>query len=84
MSDYYKPKKKSKTLIILSVIVLLALGYVCYNEIIIPYGDNKLQEGYQQGSLQIVLEQTQTGSFYFIENEEVIKEQLQQLCGRLN
>ncbi len=53
-----EPKKnKSKLIIIvISIILVLAIGYIVEDKVVSPYFENKYQAYYQQGGLDIYLQ----------------------------
>jgi len=53
--------KTKITIITLSIILALSLGYITYSEVYIPHQEQNFIEGYNQGALDIIIRINQEG-----------------------
>jgi len=71
----------NNTIISLIAIILVLAGFVVYNDFIIPYIEEKEISSYNLGVGNILVDQTQNGVCYIIQNEKVITINLNELKG---
>jgi hypothetical protein len=62
----------NNTILSLIAIILVLAGFVVYNDVVIPYIEEKETTSYNSGVGDILIDQTQNGVCYVIQDEQVV------------
>jgi hypothetical protein len=74
----------NNTILSLIAIILVLAGFVVYNDVVIPYIEEKEITSYNSGVGDILIDQTQNGVCYIIQDEKVMTINLNELKGGID
>jgi hypothetical protein len=74
----------NNTILSLIAIILVLAGFVVYNDVVIPYIEEKETTSYNSGVGDILIDQTQNGVCYILQDEKVMTINLNELKGGID
>lgn len=67
------------TIIITLIIIIISLTF--YFKIIPEVSNNAYSKGYNQGKIDLIIDQTNTGNIYYINNNSIANKNINEICG---